>query len=756
MAISYEILQECGTTNERLRQIFTAKIQDGTPPEERAKLEDDVAMRKQLEYTICARIDDAIFNSLKHAHLMASVDLAWDSSTITRKTLPLVLYAQKRMSVESCTKALDEIGCKDTYIKRDQVTGKDYIDLPKFCDVNINLVRSIITRRTAAQSSRFSNLWPFFKYEARSTSEVSKLRADVLSQRSDIMADQFGYRALQVQAIRDMLLYGHCVLFPRSQWERDVEWSRVNVAEEFDPAPAEGDGKKKISKKARVKREGVAWIKPHPSRVFYDHAHPIHTINSDSGCEWFGFWDVVRYGDILDNPLYFNRDSIGFSPNHASAFNQYSSYFTQYYTNIVPPAVSGEVSQANDIKNNISLYTNDMRDAACFVTHFYWKLKPNQYRLGDYPYPVWLHLVVCNGKTVVGAEVMPSCPGAVFSYNESDNRLMNLSMAHELLPFQDQLTNLFTQLLETAKRDLFAVATLNTDVFPPGEKGQKALDEFRSSMQSENFYAKTTMLEVSFQKLRELGIEPSGTNIFNIIHAPPNQQLGVIFQAIAQTVQMAERIMSLSPQEQAQMSPRETSATEVQVIATTTESVYGFIADSIDEGRSAMKRFIYDALISLGSAEISTPVVGRYRLETVKAAGFDADLDGQVINTDTIRQPQNYTIIGTKEQLVGDYIFSSRDGAERSSNIQSAQALVGLMNVLANPMVMPMLTKANIADVVNTIIRSSGAGVDIAIEAPPGEENQPAAAPQLPEVSPEQLAMVSQGAQVPPTELPRV
>ncbi len=759
--VDFQILEECGTTKNRLRELFTVVMPGGlatgpaitnTTTGGDTDQDKDCRLRAQIEAQIANRINEGVNDSLRFAHLYQASDLAWDSSTISKLSIPLVMYAQGRIKVDACVNELDKLGCKDQYVTKDPA-GVETINMPKFVDTAINLVRSILTRRTAAQSARFSNLYPFFKYESRSTSEAARLRADVMSQRADIMADQFGYRKLQVESIRNMLMYGHCVAFPRCAWERDIEWSRIDISEEFKPA--EGA---KIPKRARVSREGVGWTLPHASRVCFDKAYPLASLNTDTGCEFVFFWDVQRYGDILDNPDYFNRDAISYNAGHISTFQNYSSYFSQYYTTITPPApIQNDLASGNDRLNNVQQYNSAMRDSAVFVTHYYWKIRPNQYRMGDYPHPVWMHLVVANGRTVIFAEVMPSCPAAVFSYNESEQRLANLSMAHELMSYQDQLTNLFTTLLETIKQDLFKVAMLNVDIFPDSDSGREAKELFERAMRAENIQSQTVMLEMSFTKLAEL-LGPgalSADNIFKIVRTTPNTQIQTLMNAISQTIALAERMMSLSAQEQAQLSPRETSATEVQIIATTTENVYSFISDAIDEGRAAMKRYIYDATISLGSNEINTPVVGRYKLATIKAAGFDAEQasdDEVAVDPQGNDVPRNYTIIGSKQRLIGEYIFSSRDGAERSSNIQAAQALTQLLQVIMQPVVLGKITNDQFTGLLDTIFRLSGAGVDVSFESQPGQGGMPVLPPQP--AGPPAMAAQPQMPQVPQV-LPR-
>lgn len=729
MPLNYKLLDRFGTNEQRLKEIFTAapeRLPADVSEKEKESVLADYQVRLKIEEMIENRIDEAILQTLRTSHLYAAVDLAWDSATITRRTIPLVLYAQKRIDMERCVTELKDLKCADQFVKYDESGKPRSLDLPKFTEVNINILRSIISRRVAAQSARFTNLYPFFKFEPRGTSEADKLRADILSQRIDIMADQYGYRSAQVQWIRDMLLYPHVVAFPAAKWDREIEWYDENDdrAEEFQS--------KDSKPKSRVKREGVPMITPHPSRVFYDVAHPIHSINSDSGCEWFGFWDIFRYSQILDNPNYFNRQGITYSPDAASWFQSYSSYFTQYYTTISPPVASENMASHNDRKAQMDRYTSQMRDSSVFVTHLYWKIRPNEWRMGDYPHPVWLHLVIANSKHVIAAEIMPDCPGFVFSFNTSQQRLVNLSMAHELLPFQDQLSNLFSQLLECAKRDLFGIAMLNLDAFPvENESAKKALDEFRKAMRNENFFAQTSILEVSITKMRELGVDLE--NVFKVIRQPPNTNLNTIINAISQTIMMAERVMALSPQEQGQQSPRETSATEVQIIAGTTENIYQFISDAVDEGRAAVKRYLYNALISLGTEDIYLPVVNRYRRDVAEKAGFTIT-DEESAEMMPGNNPMQFSVIGTKKNLVAEYIFNSRDGAERASNIQGAQTLTQMLGVLMQPAALSMLTKEKFADIINTIIRQSGAGIDVSVEPPPGEGASPVlgAQPQMP------------------------
>lgn len=732
MPLSYPLLDALGTNEKRFEELFSAnpnKLPKNASEEEVRQNRLDVEMRRKIEELIASRIDEAILNNLKSSHLHGAVDLAWDSSTITRKTVPLVMYAQRRIAMQECVTSLEQLQCDRAYVKRDKAGRPVSVDCPKPTEVNVNLVRSIITRRVAAQSARFTNLYPFFKYETRGTSEGDKLRGDLLSQRVDIMADQYGYRTGQIGWTRDMLLYPHTIVFPSCKWDREVEWylEDDDLAEEFKT------GSK--TPKSRVRREGVPMVAPHPSRVFYDVSHPVGSINSDTGCEWFGFWDVVRFSEIDRNYDYFNRRDIGYYPDASNWFYSYSPYFSQYFCTVNPPCTQEQLSQVNDRKAVMGLYTSDHEDASVYRAHFYWKIKPNQWRLGDYPHDVWMHLTVANSHTVVHAEVMPDCPGFVYQYNGSTQRLLGLSMAHDIMPFQDQLTNLYSELLECVKRDLFGITILNLDAFPTDNPDAlKALNDFRTAMDGDDFFSKITRLEVSLIKMKDLGVDFD--RVFRLYRQDSGRQLSEIIQAISQTIALSERVMALSPQEQAQLSPRETSATEVQIIAGTTENIYQFISDAIDEGRAAMKRYIYNALISLGSEEIELPVINRYRKAVAEKEGFRVT-DLETVNSIDSTSPRQFSVQGSKRNLIAEYIFNSRDGADRASNIQSAQTLTQLLGILMQPAILAKLTNENMAEIINAIIRQSGAGVDVVIEPQPGEGPNPVMPPQQPMEAPQ-------------------
>lgn len=718
--VDLELLRSVGTTNERLREFFTAELpaderqRNALDADTRKKIEADMAARGRLEERIGGWLNEHIAFSLMNHHHYSAVDLAWDSAPINKRTVPLMLYAQGRIDVGQAVQELTKLPDGQNFIKRNDAGSVVEVDLPRFFETHINLIRSVITRRLAAQVNKYNTLFPWMRYESRSPEVTGRLRADLVSQRMDIMADQFNYRHLLTQAIRDMLLYGRSVIFPRAAWEREIQWQRRPAAKEFDLN----------RKEAVVVKEGIGWCNPHPGRVFYDNAYPITSLNTDTGCEYVGFWDVVRERDVRLNPAYFKRAAVNSAPM-IEWLSTYATYFREYFNTLaVPSDGRTDLGSANDRKNNVGLY-GEAEDASLYLTELFLKVRPNELHWGNYPYPVWVHLKVAGNNTVVFAEIMPSSPAVVFSFNENDNRLLNLGLAHELMPFQDQLTNLFTDLLDTIKQDLQTIRLLNESAFiQPGDNGagQKVLDQFRRTVEGNNWRGNSALLSCQFEKMRETGIDLSTDNVMKVIQSPPSQKITEILQGITTLIAMADRLMVMSAHEQGQSEPREITATQSQLMASSTASVYTFVSDAVDEGRAAWKRISYESLVAFGSDQVYLPVLRRYPDQVVLAAGFEPVRDelggGQAY----------FSVRGPKAALVHDYIFTVRDGAERTGNTQASRSIIELiraMSGMAQPVqeaIWGAMGKEKVYEIFNLVFQLADIGVDLKLELDPGED----------------------------------
>lgn len=732
MSIDLDVLTAFGSTKARLREVFTAikdpstdKVPKNESKDEKKerlarmrKLDRDIEVRNRFERIIQTRIIEGITYSLRSWKLYSAVDMAWDSSPITKMQIPLLMFAQGKIKVEKAADLLSKVPGGEECIKReacaDGSKGKVIgIDLPKFVQTEINLIRSIISRRHAAQKNKYNQLWPYYEFEARGTSIVDKCRADVLSQRTDIMVDQYGYRHHDSQVMLDSFLYGRSLDFIQNVWDVNRQLRRKKVDGPADDTTAD------------VVKEGLLFHAPHISRTYFDNAHPLSSINTDTGCGWIGYWDVKRFSDIEDNPYFFNKRAVAWMNGKfwgtGGIYNNFIDYFTHYnYTLLAPATGEDDPSKENDRLAQVGLYSGNMRDASVFLTNHFERIVPKDFGIGEYPYPVWTRFIVANDRSIVYAEFLPSTPCAMLAINGNDSRQVCVSMAHDLMQFQDQMTNLLTHLLSLCQIELFKVLGINTDLLTPEE-----VKKVRERLTNENWMEEPLVIEYSRQKMMDAGIPPTGTSQgvgpVTISETRVGQSIDTIFNAIIKLLTITNQMVAMSPAEQGQPAPREISATEVTAISTTTSSIYSSISGDIDEYRSAKKRIIYESLITCAKSEVVCPVKGRFTKATLVKAGFKtspADDDA-----DSVDRPKNRTVIGSTRMLVADYIFTSRDGDERPVNTQAANTLVQLISqILAVPVVAQSVRKSKLFEMFNEVFRLSGSGVDLGLEVGDGED----------------------------------
>lgn len=717
-----------------MREVFTAQAANTRAARKKGESEEewkkhvellkktkaDIGYKQMLERRIRVRVDEGVVNSLKNYQLYAAADLAWDSSPVNKVTLPLILYAQGKINIQTAATQLQKIPSGTSFVQKNDKGEPISIDLPRFFECNINLIRSFVTRRLAAQSNIFSPLFPFYKYEARTTGLPGKCRADVLSQRVEMMTDDYGYREHDEQCYRDAFLYGHCIDFVETKWDVQKQWVIKDTDDGLASSTPPDDNS---DLESEIVKEGVPFYNPHPSRVFWDNNYPLSTLNTDTGVEFIGYWDIKRFRDIMNNTSYYNTEAIGWSTRFwgvGGIYLNYKAFFDNFTSQINPPSfpqgTALDPAGANDRKTNVGIYNVDLEDTSLLITTYFEKLIPKDYGLGDYPFPVWVRFIVASDATVIFAEFLPSTPAAYLGINENDSKQVNISIAHELMPYQDQLTNLFKEMLLIVNIECFKAIGLNVDVL---EKTQ--LDAIRAHMKGENWGSDPLVYEFSLRKADELKIAPD--KILTVTETRAGQSLTSIFESITRLLQTAEKLMAMSPAEQGQPAPREISATEVNEIASTTTAVYSFISTSINRFRAAKKRILYEALVCCSEGQIKCPVMDRYTQKTIKEAGFEIEqkeIEGFANDAGLNR----HTVIGTVRKLVHDYVFTSRDGTERPVNTQAANTLVQLLNaVMQNPTIVQAMGKEKIYEIFNEIFRMSGAGIDLNLELKPGEDN---------------------------------
>lgn len=729
--VSPKVLAKYGCTKERLRKIFTAPSagqfpDQGDAPgmtENPTKKYTDGEIRGRFEARIRSRLLDGITNNFKSSRPFQAVDIAWDAPPIQQQTLPLMLYAMGKIDVQGlCDCLVRDCGAATAtkFFTKNPESGKIELNIPRLSEINIDLMRSYITRRLAAMDGLWANLWPLWRYDPRGADPAAQLRADVLTQRVDIIADSYNYRHFGSQCRRDMLLYGRSVAFAQTAWDRAVSWQfkRTNTGEDGEEV------------ESVVEREGVRFVNPHPSRVFSDLSAPLPNLNTDTGPKWVGYWDITRYGNLKDSSDdYFNLDRIFISSAWFALANQYADFLQYYFDPCVllwPDPTSFSQGLSNDRSAHVGLYTAIWKDRGVLITQYYEKINPKQEGIGDYDGDVWLRLVVAGDYTVIHAEFMPSIPAAVGAINWNDSRLANQSMGMALLGFQDQASNIMSHMLQQIRQSLVMLMLIDKDSLE--EPIRKKLME---NAGNKEWWIDPQILVYSATKLREMNIQ-NPKEAFQIIQTQMSNVISNGLAALGQLLNLADRLLVLSPNELGQPNPREVSSREVQEISTSVQSVYSFINQGPREQTAAMKKLVFEALMCCGTDRISVPVEGRYTLEVIRAAGFEVGpqyakkVDLQVL-------PSKAPILGSLRNLDYEYYFDSRDGSERVLNTQGAQVIMQTLQMaLQTPGVAQAMGAENIFDAINLIIRMSGAPWNFQISPTVGQEQQPVGEPAQP------------------------
>lgn len=709
MLIDFDILARMGSTRARIKQVFTA--QPGT---------EDHETRKTWESKLESRIQEGATWGLENYQFYYAADLAMDTNIITKELVPLSLFAQGKITLKDAASALKQLSPTTLakFATFDEKGEPASIDFPAFHKIVVGLVRSFVTRRTAALSMRYVKQTPLFKFESLSTGYVAQLKADALSQRVEMIVNSYNYRHDMIQSIRDMLMYGESLEFATCAWEQEKTLRKKKGAEAFTD-------KVNFAVESVIAKEGIPFKKVHPTRRFYDMAYPLSSINTDTGCSYLGHWNLVPYRTVSDNPAYYNRDTISYDTSFASTIVGYRNYF-ELYSDTAPvnfPSATKSIGviSANNRDEQAGVYssTDDMGDTSIMLTEYFERVTPSECGLGDYPHPVWLRLVVAADRTVVFGEFMPYTPAVYYGYNANDAKVKNMSFAMDAIAFQDQASNILTSYLSAQKASLLKLVSLDIDQIAKPEHVKYIREQFRG----DSYTTTPILIEHKGAQSAELGHDRR--KIVEISEASALADPTRHFIALTNVISLAERLLGISANEQGQSEQREISATENANIANVTNVSLAFMGQGVDEATAAKKKILYQGLMSKADANVRLPVVGRYTDATVEAAGFtvvDADMGEGLIDA-----PRQVTILGDKTALEYDYSFSSRDGSERPSNAKGAETLTLVLQQIAQiPGVLDKMGERGLYDYLNALFRMSGAPAELKLQIPDGA---PPAAP---------------------------
>jgi hypothetical protein len=692
MSLDPQILEKHGVTVEKLKEKFTAE-----KPDEKTQL---------LINLIRSRINEGINKSIREARHWWAIDQAFDAPfRQISPTLAKSLLSTK-MDDAGVLKAQD---WGLTHLIREQTDAHGKvtrtIDLPAFFEVTVPVAKAYAIIRTA-KIFNDRNIYPLFKYEPARLTLKNKTRCEIITDRVQAMTSQYGYAAIMRQAILSKMIYGTCLMFPAECWHTEKQ-----IHENKDGA-----------EEVKIVKEGLRYNLPHPSRVFWDLNYRLGTFNTDTGCSYAGYWQVQRYGDIKDNDAYWNTDKITYGTDwmtHSPTF--FSTLYpcvckfpnqTNGPPNATSTATAGNAPTAGagamDRESAAGFYAADETDKAVTLTQLFMKLTPKKYGWGDYPHPVWFRLVVVNESTVIYVEVLAYHPVIYRGYDAHEERELNSSLVLETLPFQDHIGNLISQQILTIKQNLIAAAFVNEDAV-----GKGTMDNLKNLGQR-------LYVEMSFIPFSAKTAAFAGKDIKEafIPVSFPRLDTTSILNGIRTLLDMMERILVMSSQEIGAAAAHEQTAEETRVIQSSTSNRLNFTASYDDDADLAWKKQLYDALMAYGEEDVYAQIEtlsAKDVKNTLEDLGFTVEEEGDAAkNTKTL-------VKGSKTALLYESFASTRDSGERINNIQLANAMVQLLQVVfSNPLIFQAIGPAQAVKLINQVVALGGFFAEFKLETIPG------------------------------------
>lgn len=687
-SIDLKLLKSLGVTQSALKAAFTSK----TPPDK----------IKAFTERLSQRIEEAVDSNTGDYRIYKSIDSALDlpffsksaslftgllnGSFDTKKVLStLKSWGAGSWIKGSCgcgTGCTSQNGCNKWNVQA---------DIPTFFEIDFPIALAYLRIRVARMYND-RNLTPLFPYYPSVSTPKDRLRCQLLTQRVQIQADQMNYRAVLRQMIHQSTAYGTCVMFPREAWYADQQPTN------------EMSGKKR---KMRTVKEGVRYDHPHPTRMYYDLAYPAYTLNSDTGCQYGGNWSLSRYGDVMNNPDYYNTDNIGYGEDTFRITESNRLFFEMVYP-CTMEFPSWEPKNTTDREEQMQYYTRAEKDKALLLTNHFERLNPLR-DLGlknkdgeGYDGDVWFRFTVASEDTVIFAEPLAYRPMVWSGYDADANRYRNPSIVLESIPAQDMIHNLFSQAILQAKNNLANVSFINTDAID--EQYIKEIENL-----GEKVYRRPILIPYSRLESRSVAEEKQDAIIPMAMQRMPINDLLVLVKGI---LDLLDRTLVMSAQEIAAAASHEQSATEVVQTAQSTSTRLAYTGSYIDDAIYAIQTQLHDAGMAYWDDEIFAEVALQEEAdkETLKQLGFEIESENVNDRTAGVR--------GSKKALDVTQFTMRRDAADRVKNAALAAQMVQLFQAFSqNPLLIQAVGAGQFVKIFNEIATVAGLQRDFRLTA---------------------------------------
>jgi hypothetical protein len=445
-------------------------------------------------------------------------------------------------------------------------------------------------------------------------------------------------------------------------------------------------------------------------------------MNYGYGCQFAGYWRIVRYRDIYSQN-YWNKSAVALGSADLISGNRL--FFSTVYsacTLTIPSAKPAEqpsptgATLGAEVGAGISpldrekqiatqYYGTEHGDQGCLVTEHFEKLIPKDNGLGTYDQPVWFRFVLAgDGCTILYAAPLPYDPLIYWGYAADESRAENASLSLKILPFQDHFSNVMSQILLTAKQNLANMALIDED---------QVTDDQIKKVQNlgAGLYQSLNIFGFSGKKaFRGQNKVTEALQTFNL----PKGNVGELSNVLRTILDVLERVLVISSQQVAQQASHEQTREEVRVIGQSTESIAKFNATPCDIAIGAWKRQLYQGLMAYGDDDIYVLLPSDIQLtkEQLTEMGFTfVDNDEHVSSTD------RYRLAKTTKKITAMELWqfaSTRDGDDRSSDGEAGRNMATLMQtIMANPVLMQTIGPDQLLELVNETAQLIGIRRDL-------------------------------------------
>lgn len=545
----------------------------------------------------------------KRWHLFALMDQLW--SQARQQVTPTLLsrLVQNYKTTEDAYNSLKAIGYDMDKLLvetgRNNAKGEPIkeISSPAFFNILVPLMPAYLQIRRAKLTNE-RNVNPMIKYKPVANTKKNRVKAEVLTSRVDLSCRQYNGIDVLDQSNFQMLLYGYGIAFPRETWHVEKQArSKAKKGEDGDqstggdiaadmPDISEERKKELDGCEFYTVREGIRRHFPHPSRAYWDKNHNLRTLNTDTGCQYCGYFKAIRFSELKDNKAFYNLDRVTSGADWWTSNTAFLNSFMGQCVGNFPnyASIEGYGQTTSDDREawlaaNSSYVGAKWDQHAVMVYEHFEKFIPADVGLGSYPYPIWGRFVLAGDGTIIHAMPLGYRPALVNQDRGNEGLIHDTSLAMKLAPYQDAMSNLLSQYLLAVKQNLTNITLVDKNV----------IDEDKRSVLvnlGEKMWRTLNIFSFDGRALQRAQREVTKA-IYS--HRFPALDTNSILQSMRTIIDIMERVLQFSSQEVAQAASHEQTKQEIDVIQNTSTNILSFTGMAPDEFLMAMGAQEYEA-----------------------------------------------------------------------------------------------------------------------------------------------------------------